>query len=327
MENFFYGIKNLLWPRLAILCYHRIQNYTTDPVKITVSKNNFLKHIDFLKGYANIISPDQLFDALINKVNLPRRSILLTFDDGYASYKDTMSLLQKELIPAIFFISLRGKKYWWDILSELLLNNQVIKNPEYDKINNLLSELGHNFKIEKYIDSSLVDNLKNWDVTVRKFPFNRNRAYYLLAKKMEDTNHYENDKLVNKISSLSNEKRDFSYLNENHLVEFHKIGCHTVNHYNLSKLSYGYQKKEIEICKNDLNAKLGQKIEVFAYPFGGKIHYNSDTLKIVKNNFNFAFSNFEGLVHKDTNSYEIPRFLVRDWEIDKFTMKVKSFFQ
>ena len=50
------------------------------------------------------------------------------------------------------------------------------------------------------------------------------------------------------------------------------------------------------------------KIEVFAYPFGGKIHYNSDTLKIVKNNFNFAFSNFEGLVHKDTNSYEIPRF-------------------
>ena len=79
-------------------------------MKITVSKNNFLKHIDFLKkGYANIISPDQLFDSLINKVNLPRRSILLTFDDGYASYKDTMSLLQKELIPAIFFISLRGK--------------------------------------------------------------------------------------------------------------------------------------------------------------------------------------------------------------------------
>ena len=38
-------------------------------------------------------------------------------------------------------------------------------------------------------------------------------------------------------------------------------------------------------------------------------------------------SNFEGLVHKDSNIYELPRFLVRDWDIDNFIIKVKTFFK
>ena len=71
---------------------------------------------------------------------------------------------------------------------------------------------------------------------------------------------------------------------------------------------------------------LGAEVEIFAYPFGGRIHYNDNTLEIVKKNFNFAFSNFEGLVYKDSNIYELPRFLVRDWKIDKFIKKIKGFF-
>ena len=50
-------------------------------------------------------------------------------------------------------------------------------------------------------------------------------------------------------------------------------------------------------------------------------------LEIVKRNFNFAFSNFEGLVHKDSNIYEMPRFLVRDWDIDSFIQNIKRFFK
>ena len=111
------------------------------------------------------------------------------------------------------------------------------------------------------------------------------------------------------------------------LIDYHKLGFHTINHFNLSKLSYDNQKKEIEIGKKSLDARVGKNVEIFAYPFGNKIHYNNDTLKIVKKNFKYAFSNFEGLVHKDSNIYELPRFLVRDWDIDKFILKFKSFFR
>ena len=70
MRNFIYKTRKALWPKLIILCYHRIENYTSDPVKITVSKENFLKQINFLKEFAKIISPNQLFESLKNRKNL-----------------------------------------------------------------------------------------------------------------------------------------------------------------------------------------------------------------------------------------------------------------
>ena len=327
LRSFIYRSRKALWPKLVILCYHRIENYITDPVKITVSKNNFFKHIDFLKEFAHIIHPDQLFESLTKRKNLPRRSILLTFDDGYSSYKDTMQFLKKEFISAMFFITIRKKKHWWDILSKLLFHHQHVENNVYKEINNILANRGYAFKIEEYIDSNSIQTLRNWDITKAKFPFKRNKAFYLLARAMEESNYFESNSLLESLSGLTNETRDFSYLDEKNLIDYHKLGFHTINHFNLSKLSYNNQKKEIEIGKKSLDARLGKNVETFAYPFGNKIHYNNDTLKIVKKNFKYAFSNFEGLVHKDSNIYELPRFLVRDWDVDNFIIKVKTFFK
>ena len=53
MRNFIYKTRKALWPKLVILCYHRIENYTSDPVKITVSKENFL-HISNLSIIKNV---------------------------------------------------------------------------------------------------------------------------------------------------------------------------------------------------------------------------------------------------------------------------------
>ena len=290
MRNFIYKTRKALWPKLVILCYHRIENYTSDPVKITVSEKNFLEHIKFLKEFAKIISPNQLFESLKNRKNLPRRSVLLTFDDGYPSYEATMDLLIKESISAIFFISLRKKQYWWDILSKILFENQHVEESNYIKINNLLAELGCHFNIEESIDFNLMDVLRKWSVTDKVFPFNRNKAFYLLAKELEDVDHYKGSRILDTISSLSNEKRNFSYLLNEKLISYHQIGYHTVNHYNLSKLSYDNQKIEIELGKKKLESLINSKVELFAYPFGNRYHYNDNTLKIVKKNFNFAFS-------------------------------------
>ena len=327
MRNFIYKARKAFWPKLVILCYHRVENYTSDPVKITVSKNNFIKQINYLKEFAKIINPEQLFESLKKRKSLPKRSVLLTFDDGYSSYKQTMDLLLKESISAIFFISLRKEKYWWDILSSLLFENQHINQVNRNKINSLLTELGYHFDIEESININLMDKLRKWSITDKDFPFNRNKAFYFLAKEIEDTDHYKESKILDIVTSLSNEKRNFGYLLKKELIQYHKIGYHTINHHNLSKLSYDNQKKEIELGKKELESLIRKQVDLFAYPFGNRNHYNYDTLEIVKRNFNFAFSNFEGLVHKDSNIYEIPRFLVRDWDIDDFILNVKRFFK
>ena len=327
MRNFIYKTRKSLWPKLVILCYHRIENYTSDPVKITVSEKNFLEHIKFLKEFAKIISPNQLFESLKDRKNLPRRSVLLTFDDGYSSYEQTMDLLIKNSISAIFFISLRKEQYWWDILSKILFENQHVAKKNYIKINNLLAELGCHFNIEESIHSNSMNVLRKWSVTDKVFPFNRNKAFYFLAKGMEDVDHYKKSRMLDIVNSFSKKKRNFSYLLNEKFINFHKIGYHTINHYNLSKLSYDNQKIEIELGKKELESIINKQVKIFAYPFGNRYHYNADTLEIVKRNFNFAFSNFDGLVHKDSNIYEIPRFLVRDWDIDSFIQNIKGFFK
>ena len=120
----------------------------------------------------------------------------MTFDDGYPSYEATMDLLIKESISAIFFISLRKKQYWWDILSKILFENQHVEKSNYIKINNLLTELGCNFNIEESINFNLMDVLRKWSVTDKVFPFNRNKAFYLLSKEMEHTDHYKTPNML-----------------------------------------------------------------------------------------------------------------------------------
>ena len=319
-------MKKSLSSKIAILCYHRVENYTCDPAKITVSNENFFKQIQYLKKFANIIHPDQFFDLLKNGKSLPKRSILITFDDGYSSYKQTMKFLYDESVSAIFFISSNKERYWWDTLSSILLQNRSVNDKNFKIINSLISYLGSHFEIERNIDFESMNALNNWKITDKNYPFNRNKAFYLIADKIEYVDYLEQKKILKIVSSLSNKKRNFSYLSNEKLINYHRIGFHTVNHLNLSKLGYEDQKKEIELGKKNFESLIKRQIDIFAYPFGTKYHYNDETLKIVKNNFAFAFSNFYGLVHKKSNLFELPRFLVRDWSIDKFEMKINNFF-
>ena len=92
-----------------------------------------------------------------------------------------MNLLYDESISAIFFISSKKEKYWWDTLSKILLENKSISDENFKIINSLLSNIGYQFQIEKYVNK--LDTLSAWNIGNQNFPFNRNRAFYLIAKK------------------------------------------------------------------------------------------------------------------------------------------------
>ena len=104
------------------------------------------------------------------------------------------------------------------------------------------------------------------------------------------------------------------------------IGAHTMNHYTLSSLNKLEQEKEIIENKTQLESIIGKKIKYFAYPFGSRQHYNKHSLKIVKENFNLALSNFQGMVHKNTNPFELPRYLIRNWDLGVFKEKIRDIY-
>ena len=94
--------------RLLVLCYHAIEDQSGDPVLAPygVPPEEFARQLDSLtnRGFS-FVSPDQVVAFLGADAPLPARSVLLTFDDGYASLLGTArDVLQPRGIPALVFV-------------------------------------------------------------------------------------------------------------------------------------------------------------------------------------------------------------------------------
>ena len=89
---------------LPILLYHEIND--TGEGESIISKQVFITHLDALKeaGYQTVTF-QQLIDSVENGVDLPKKPILITFDDGYVSnYEIAYPALKERDMKATIFI-------------------------------------------------------------------------------------------------------------------------------------------------------------------------------------------------------------------------------
>ena len=68
--------------RVVILMYHRVFETPSDPWELCVSPKHFDHHLDLLRRYYRVLSLKQLTNAL-KAAQLPKRGVVVTFDDGY----------------------------------------------------------------------------------------------------------------------------------------------------------------------------------------------------------------------------------------------------
>lgn len=86
--------------KVPILMYHYVDDKPTNSklkAELQVNPQNFREQLDFLKsrGYSTIRLED-LFQALYHDKQIPAKSIILTFDDGYRDVYDFAFLVLKE---------------------------------------------------------------------------------------------------------------------------------------------------------------------------------------------------------------------------------------
>ncbi len=88
--------------KAAILMYHSVDY---NPIFFTVKPENFQRQMDYLKEKKyNVISLARLIECIKSK-NIPLKTVVLTFDDGYEdNYFNVFPILKKYNFPATFFL-------------------------------------------------------------------------------------------------------------------------------------------------------------------------------------------------------------------------------
>jgi peptidoglycan/xylan/chitin deacetylase (PgdA/CDA1 family) len=97
------GVRSGQYQTIPILCYHRVGQGSG---KMTVSASGFEQQLDWLAANNfKVIRLKDLIGFLEGRQPLPQRSVVLTFDDGYASYyRHAYPLLKKHGFPATVFL-------------------------------------------------------------------------------------------------------------------------------------------------------------------------------------------------------------------------------
>lgn len=90
--------------KIPVLMYHSVQE--TKVSEITISKKCFVKQLKYLKANGfKTLTLDELYDHLNSGKKIPKKSVVLTFDDGYKdNYTKVYPLLKQYGFKATVFV-------------------------------------------------------------------------------------------------------------------------------------------------------------------------------------------------------------------------------
>jgi len=190
------GLTAKGYQTVPILAYHKFAESKGD--KMTVTASAFEAQMKLLKdkGY-HVITLDQLFDFLDFKIQIPKKSVVITIDDGWRSaYDIAFPILRKYGYPATLFVYtalITGSKATlnWDLINEMASHGIDIQG--HTKTHRNLTAPTQKESFKEYfeaIEKELLDAAKtikartNKEVHYLAYPFgNINHLVIVLLKK------------------------------------------------------------------------------------------------------------------------------------------------
>jgi peptidoglycan/xylan/chitin deacetylase (PgdA/CDA1 family) len=321
-----------------ILLYHRVADVEFDPQLLCVSERHFEEQLKVLAAKVGLLNLQGLVAALRDRT-LSQRATVLTFDDGYAdNLHAARPLLEKHRVPATVFVStdhLNNKKgYWWDRLEELLLWPGELPPMLEVRLGDAAPrwDLG---RAARY-DEAAFRRYRDWTVLSGDDPTPRHSAYRELHRLLWQLGPAEHRAVLAQIAACRQplphvgepprgmDATELVVLTAGGLVE---VGAHTVTHPRLARLTVEEQCAEIRRSKQELEAVLGRAVTSFAYPFGSREDYTTDTIALVRDaGLTCACANVPGVVRPGSNVFELPRMIVRNWSGSEFASRLEEWF-
>lgn len=332
-------LRNTLLPRAIILLYHRVTEVPSDPQLLAVTPQHFAEHLEILRKWARPMRLQQLAGGF-GCGNLSRRSVVVTFDDGYAdNLHNAKSLLEHYDIPATVFVTGgyvgQEREFWWDELERLLLQPGTLPETLDLSLNGTsyrwdLGEASH-YSVDSF------QSLCGWNVLSDTDPGPRQHLYRTLHQLLQSLPPGEQAHILAELwrwsGAAATGRSSHRALTVDELRELARgglveIGAHTVNHPVLSLLPEASQRDEIKRSKGHLEEILEHSVNSFSYPYGSDAAYTSETVDIVRDlGFTCACANYSNLVRPGVDRYQLPRLLVRDWDGETFARRLEGWWR
>ncbi len=326
--------KNMLSPRGLILMYHRIAEPDLDPWGLSVSPRHFAEHLEVIKKYFHPLSMRELV-AHLQQGKVPNRSIVVTFDDGYAdNFHNAKPLLEHYGVPATIYLVTEAlveqRNFWWDELEWALLQPDTL--PELLELTRNGKRYSWQLENERQYTAADRQNdhqIRPWDA----LPGTRMAFFYSVWQQLRELSKSERieaideirvwagmpkkDQLANRILS----KEEVNLLGNNSLIE---LGAHTVTHPSLTTISSAQQIEEIAGSKRQLENILNHTVTSFSYPHG---EYSAETIDLARNaGFHSATAIHFKCVFPGEDLFQLPRFQVDDWSGEKFLRQLVKWY-
>lgn len=308
MQNlFFRHLNNLLQirePRLHVLIYHRVMP-EPDPLRPwEIDQRQFHEHMRWISGVFRVIPLSQAVSEL-DAGTLKRRSLAITFDDGYLdNTTHALPILQSFDFPATFFCT----SAWLD--GGLMWNDQVIE------------------AVRQWPGDALsIPELQQDPFPVATIE-QKNQAIQAILPKLKYRNHAERQAIADRLSNRPEIRLPELMMRPEHLRSLAEngmdIGGHTHSHPILAQMDDAEASDELAHNKQTLEKIINQPLNHFAYPNGKPL---TDFLPkhqqmVSELGYRCALSTQPGLADRSTHRYEIPRFTPWDKTPNKFLARL-----
>jgi len=313
--------------RALILIYHRVTELPNDPFLLAVRPENFAGQMQLIRECYYPVRLHDLVSALRDR-KIPNRSVVVTFDDGYAdNLHQARTLLEHYQVPATVFVTGSAvgssREFWWDELDRLLL--QPGKLPPKLHLHFAGCEVDWDLGEASTYTSDDLRRDQDWHIEKEEDPTPRHRLFRRLYERLHSLPDGERQKVLDDLLAWTRAepggRLTHRTLAPDEVIlldksDFIEIGAHTMNHPNLAALPPVEQREEIQHSKDHLEAILNHPVTSFAFPYGSN---TPKTIAILNDvGFESACATHSDPVWPTTSRFQLPRLVVRDWDQQTF---------
>jgi peptidoglycan/xylan/chitin deacetylase (PgdA/CDA1 family) len=276
----------------------------TEGLGVTTTKKDFERTIVFLTKHYTPVTLEEALD-FARGAKAPRRPVLVTFDDAYASIaNEAVPICQKYRVPAIFFVNARFVGN-----CELALDNLVcyVANIRgFSLINATAKTISPAAPNLVSLAQVLCDFLPRLSIP------DRERFGHELAKRTEiDTGKLaQESRLYVTADQLRSLPRDLF-----------DIGNHTYSHVSCRALTGRGYDQEINQNKAVLESMVGRKVLAFSVPYGSTLDLTDELIQHLRSSNHRASFLVESVTNvSNTDLYHLSRVSVSSRsDIDLFS--------